>query len=77
MESVLNVTLMILSGVLIVLILLQSGNAAGASGAFTGNGGLNLFAHTKERGGEKVLTVTTGVLCALYIGLVVVRLIVG
>lgn len=77
MESVLNVTLMILSGVLIVLILLQSGNAAGASGAFTGNGGLNLFAHTKERGGEKVLAVTTGVLCALYIGLVVVRLIVG
>lgn len=74
MESFLNITLMLLSCILIVLILLQSGNAAGASGAFTGNGGLNLFARTKERGGEKVLTIVTGILCVCYMALVIARL---
>ena len=52
----LNALLMIVSAMLIVLSLLQSGKSDGISGAFTGNGGLNLFQNTKERGSEKVIS---------------------
>ncbi len=41
--------------VVIVLSLLQGGKSEGASGAITG-GGLNVFAKTKERGSEKVIS---------------------
>lgn len=41
--------------IIIVLSLLQGGKSEGASGAITG-GGLNVFAKTKERGSEKVIT---------------------
>lgn len=46
---------MIASLIIIVLSLLQGGKSEGASGAITG-GGLNVFAKTKERGSEKVIT---------------------
>ena len=45
----------IVSLIIIVLSLLQGGKSEGASGAITG-GGLNVFAKTKERGSEKVIT---------------------
>lgn len=41
--------------IIIILSLLQGGKSEGASGAITG-GGLNVFAKTKERGSEKVIT---------------------
>lgn len=41
--------------IVIVLSLLQGGKSEGASGAITG-GGLNVFAKTKERGSEKVVS---------------------
>ena len=45
----------IVSLIVIVLSLLQGGKSEGASGAITG-GGLNVFAKTKERGSEKVVS---------------------
>jgi preprotein translocase subunit SecG len=41
--------------IVIILSLLQGGKSEGASGAITG-GGLNVFAKTKERGSEKVIS---------------------
>ena len=52
----LDAILMIVSALMIILSLLQSGKTDGMSGAFTGNGGLNLFANVKERGSEKVIS---------------------
>lgn len=73
MRNILDILLIVLSVVLIVLVLLQSGKTAGTSSALTGNGGLNLFTHLKERGSEKVLTIVTGVLCVCYLALVISR----
>ena len=52
MKDVLNVILMCLSGLIIILTLLQGGKSDGLSAAFTGSGDLNLFAVQKERGPE-------------------------
>ena len=68
----LDILLMIVSAGLIVLTLLQSGKSDGISGAFTGNGGLNLFANVKERGSEKVIANLTLVLGILFFVLVIV-----
>ncbi len=67
----LNALLMIDSALIIVLTLLQSGKSDGISGAFTGNGGLNLFANVKERGSEKVISNLTLVLGVLFFVLVI------
>ncbi len=76
MENILNVVLMFDAAVLIILVLLQSGKSDGLSAAFTGSGDLNLFAVTKERGPEKMisrLTLCCGILFfALVIALQVV-----
>lgn len=45
----------VVSLIVIILALLQGGKSEGASGAITG-GGLNVFAKTKERGSEKVVS---------------------
>ena len=50
-----DIIFIIVSLIIIVLSLLQGGKSEGASGAITG-GGLNVFAKTKERGSEKVVT---------------------
>lgn len=71
MGSVLNPILMIVSAVIIVLTLLQGGKSDGISGAFTGNGGLNLFANQKERGSEKVISNMTLVLGIIFFILVI------
>lgn len=68
----LDILLMIVSAGLIVLTLLQSGKSDGISGAFTGNGGLNLFANVKERGSEKVISNLTLVMGILFFVLVIV-----
>ena len=56
MEDTLNIILMIVSGLIIILTLLQGGKSDGLSAAFTGSGDLNLFAVQKERGPEKVIS---------------------
>lgn len=50
-----DVIFFVVSLIIIILSLLQGGKSEGASGAITG-GGLNVFAKTKERGSEKVVT---------------------
>jgi len=72
LKSILNPLLLIVSALLIILSLLQSGKSDGISGAFTGTGGLNLFANTKERGSEKVISQMTLVLGILFFVLVIV-----
>ena len=51
--------------ILIVLALLQGGKSEGASGAITG-GGMNIFVKTKERGSEKVITIITFIVAAIF-----------
>ena len=68
----LDAILMIVSALMIILSLLQSGKTDGMSGAFTGNGGLNLFANVKERGSEKVISSFTLVLGIIFFALVII-----
>ena len=68
----LDAILISVSALLIILSLLQSGKTDGMSGAFTGNGGLNLFANVKERGSEKVISNLTLVLGIVFFALVVI-----
>jgi preprotein translocase subunit SecG len=67
----LNALLMIDSAMIVILSLLQSGKTDGMSGAFTGNGGLNLFANVKERGSEKIVSNLTLVLGIIFFVLVI------
>ena len=67
----LNALLMIVSALIVILTLLQSGKSDGISGAFTGNGGLNLFANVKERGSEKIISTMTLVLGVIFFALVI------
>ena len=61
----LNIIFMIISVLIIILALLQSGKSDGASGAITG-GNLNVFADTKERGPEVIISRITMVLAILF-----------
>lgn len=67
----LNVIFMIISVLIIILALLQSGKSDGASGAITG-GNLNIFADTKERGPEVIISRITMVLCILFFTLAII-----
>jgi preprotein translocase subunit SecG len=71
MKDFLNVVLMCLSGLIIILVLLQSGKSDGLSAAFTGSGDLNLFAVQKERGPEKILSRMTLCCGILFFALVI------
>lgn len=68
----LDILLMVISGIMIILSLLQSGKSDGISSAFTGGEGLNLFANVKERGPEKVLSNITLVCGVLFFVLVII-----
>ena len=57
--------------IIIVLCLLQGGKSEGASGAITG-GGLNVFVKTKERGAEKVISILTLIIAAIFFVLAIV-----
>ena len=61
----LNVIFLIVSVLLILISLLQSGKSDGASGAITG-GNLNVFVDNKERGPEVILSRITLVLGILF-----------
>lgn len=70
-----DIIFIIVSLIVIILSLLQGGKSEGASGAITG-GGLNVFAKTKERGSEKIvswLTFGFGILF-LFMALLIVVL---
>ncbi len=66
-----NILLLIVSALLILLSLLQSGKSDGL-GAFTGSNDLGLFANVKERGPEKVLSHATLILGIIFFILVIV-----
>lgn len=61
----LNIVFLIISVLLIIVSLLQSGKSDGASGAITG-GNLNVFVDNKERGPEVILSRITLVLGILF-----------
>lgn len=71
MENFFNILLMVDSGIMIILVLLQSGKSDGLSAAFTGSGDLNLFAVQKERGFEKVLSYATLICGIIFFALVI------
>ena len=58
--------LVAISIVIILITLLQGGKTNGASGAITGGSKMNIFAKTKERGSEKVLSIMTLVLGIVF-----------
>lgn len=61
-----DIIFIIVALIVIVLSLLQGGKSVGASGAITG-GGLNVFAKTKERGSEKVVSWLTFGFAVLFL----------
>ena len=63
--------LIIVSILLIGIVLLQSGKAEGASSIITG-GNDDLFKNRKERGGELVVTYTTGILGVIFFVLCII-----
>lgn len=69
---ILDVLLLIVSALVIILTLLQSGKSEGLSAAFTGGSGSNLFNQTKERGPEKVMSQVTMVVGVLFFILAIV-----
>ncbi len=71
-----QVLLLIVSAFLIILSLLQSGKSEGFTGAFSGSANLDLFANTKERGAEKVISNLTMIAGILFFVLVIVNVLV-
>ena len=63
--SALDWIFIVIAVFLIIVTLLQGGKSEGASGAITG-GGMNVFAKTKERGVDRVLSIITYVLVAIF-----------
>ena len=66
-----DIIFFVVSLIIIILSLLQGGKSEGASGAITG-GGLNVFAKTKERGSEKVITWLTFGFAVLFLFLALI-----
>lgn len=62
----LQIVLLVISGILILLTLVQGGKSQGASGAITGGGKMNIFAKTKERGVEKIISIITMIVGILF-----------
>lgn len=72
-----RIALLIVSVLLILISLLQSGKSEGLS-ALTGSGDLGLFQNVKERGPEKVLSyVTFGLGIVFFVLVVVIRIVEG
>lgn len=71
--TILNVLLVIISIVLIILCLLQSGKSDGIVNALTGQSS-NLFAQQKERGADLIITrITAGLAIAFFIIAIIIR----
>ena len=71
-----DIVFIIISLIVIVLSLLQGGKSEGASGAITG-GGLNVFAKTKVRGSEKVISWLTFGFAILFLFLAILIMLIG
>lgn len=71
-----DIIFIIVALIVIVLSLLQGGKSEGASGAITG-GGLNVFAKTKERGSEKVVSWLTFGFAVLFLFLALLIMVIG
>ena len=72
--TILNVLLVIISIVLIILCLLQSGKLDGIVNALTGQSS-NLFAQQKERGADLIITrITAGLAIAFFIIAIIIRM---
>ena len=71
-----DIIFIIVALIVIVLSLLQGGKSEGASGAITG-GGLNVFAKTKERGSEKVVSWLTIGFAVLFLFLALLIMVIG
>lgn len=69
----LDILIIVVAVALILLSLLQGGKSDGISGAFTGNGGLNLFQNVKERGPEKVVSQLTLILGIAFFALIILN----
>lgn len=61
-----EIVLVIVSVIIIILTLLQGGKSNGASGAITGGSKMNIFAKTKERGSEKVISIATLIMAIIF-----------
>ena len=61
-----EIVLVVISIFLIILTLLQGGKSDGASGAITGSSKMNIFARTKERGTEVIISRLTLVMGILF-----------
>lgn len=73
----LRIILLIVSILLIILSLLQSGKSDGLS-AFTGSGDLGLFQNIKERGPEKVISnITMAMGIIFFVLVIVIRIVEG
>ncbi len=71
-----DIVFIIISLILIILSLLQGGKSEGASGAITG-GGLNVFAKTKERGSEKVVSWLTFGFAIVFLFMALLIVVIG
>lgn len=71
-----DIIFIIVALIVIVLSLLQGGKSEGASGAITG-GGLNVFAKTKERGSEKVVSWLTFGFAILFLFLALLIMVIN
>jgi preprotein translocase subunit SecG len=56
-----QIVLRVLSFILIIITLLQSGKSEGASAAVMGGSKMNIFTRTKERGADKIMTIITAI----------------
>ncbi|MFA6829157.1 MAG: preprotein translocase subunit SecG [Bacilli bacterium] len=64
--SAAQIVLLVLSFILIIVCLLQSGKSEGASAAVMGGSKMNIFTRTKERGADKIMTIITTVLAIAF-----------
>ena len=72
--TILNVLLVIISIVLIILCLLQSGKSDGIVNALTGQSS-NLFAQQKERGADQIITrITAGLTIVFFVIAIIIRM---
>ncbi|MCH3966393.1 MAG: preprotein translocase subunit SecG [Bacilli bacterium] len=61
-----EIVLLVLSFLMIIVTLLQSGKSQGASAAVMGGSKMNIFTRTKERGADKIMTIITAVLSVAF-----------
>jgi len=64
--SAYEIVLLVLSFIMIVICLMQSGKSEGASAAVMGGSKMNIFTHTKERGADKIMTIITAVFTVAF-----------